>query len=104
MKLHVDVTQEDIDQGEPIDGYACMVSLAVQRATEGAFCHYGVYTYRTRLVLGPNRTRIRLPRRVVNAIFRFDQRSRGVAPPDPFNFDIDIPESALATEKAGAPK
>lgn len=96
MRLHVEVTQEDIEQGEPLDGFTCMVALAVQRATEGAFGQYGVYAYRTRLKLGPSRVSVRLARRVTSAIYRFDQRHRGVRPPEPFSFDIDIPEGALA--------
>lgn len=37
MKLHIEVTQEDIAEGQRNSGVGCMVYRAFMRATEGAY-------------------------------------------------------------------
>ena len=94
MKVHVKVTQEDIDKGcrgEPYGANGgCMVWRALDRATEGAL---------DGLVVGTNgfdyhgalwRT-VPFPPHVGEKIERFDAGGHV----EPFAFDIDLPTEAL---------
>jgi len=95
MKLHVDVLQEDIDQGCEADttGWrgGCMVWRAFQRATEGAFTSDEVRVVYTGIALNGRRIAT-LPKRVSREIKRFDELQKV----EPFDFYIDLSDELLS--------
>ncbi len=89
MKVHVEVTQEDIDQGCPYDPYGdkgggCMVYRALMRATEGALTGLGVHSHGANWDVGYVMWDDQL--HVVRSIDDFDDRK----PVAPFAFDIEV--------------
>ena len=91
MRLHVEVTQDDIDKGCKTDAIGanggCMVWLAFQRATEGAFdqvtVNYEAITVRS----GAHRHGLPTGGGVWSKIWHFDQGHKV----KPFAFDVEIP-------------
>ena len=84
--LHVEVTQEDIDRGEPVEALCCPVAHALRRA--GA-PHPMVL--RGNCLLDsesnrPDRRWIELPEEVARFVMRFDN-GHDVAP---FAFDLEV--------------
>lgn len=112
MKLHVEVTQEDIDLGCVGDPWGerggCMVHRAFMRATEGAFPYIGVSSGGVNIYSGPQINAevvngLDFPAGVGARIARFD----GGLTVKPFSFDIDIPlpgeaDRFKATETGGS--
>ena len=90
MRLHVEVTQADIDDGTCGWPSACMVAKAIHRCSEGVLSPYvmlkGVYLNRADAVTGSHL--IRFPGEVSIAINAYD-RGKPVAP---FAFDLEIGE------------
>ena len=90
MKVHVEVTQEDIKKGERNNSSQCMIALAITRATEGGLGdllvgHYGSCTMGEYVIWSGGK--VRLPFRVAVHIIAYD-RGQDVAP---FAFDLDLP-------------
>jgi hypothetical protein len=80
MVYHIEVTAEDIAQGERSDCYACPIALAVKRATgkQVAACHAHVYVGDDKGLLSAD------ARSFVTA---FDHNE----PVSPFSFDLEVP-------------
>ena len=79
MRVHVDVTADDIANGARLDCFACPIALAMKRATD-AF-----------LAIGANYVEfashsVRLPREVSDFVFDFD----GGYEVQPFSFDLEL--------------
>lgn len=107
MKVHVEVTQEDIDNGVRGLADSCMVALAFNRATEGAFGQ--VYVSRSGIITDGLDLRVKAPAwvgkrisywdwgRWVNGWVDGEARLTNVpAKTRPFAFDLDLPDEASA--------
>ena len=84
MKLYIDVTQEDIDNGVRRSPSRCMVKLSFDRATEGAFPEARVTTR----CIWIRQIEIDLSENVWRKIGWWDT---GVQT-RPFSFEVEIPE------------
>lgn len=84
MTVHVEVTEEDIANGQPFNCGKCPVALALSRAVPGCKPFVGFAYFR--LDAGHGRLS-RLPERVIRFIGRFDGRDLA----RPFSFDLEIP-------------
>lgn len=85
MKLHIEVTQDDIDRGIPRSNCRCPIALAVKRTTKWrAFDVGSTYFYRKYKITI-------LPESARQFIDRFDDRGNHI-PVKPFSFDIEIPD------------
>jgi hypothetical protein len=99
MKLQVEVTREDIRDGILGDGYSCMVMMALERCTEGAWRAPQVCVDGAELRVmeddgdyAVTRWRTKLPQRVQDRIWRWDDGRRI----RPFSFELDVPDEAFA--------
>jgi len=89
MKVHVEVTAEDIATGEPSDYSQCPIALALKRAVPG--CDPYVSTVLLSLN-GRHGIQAFIPTCVSMFIMDFDDGD----PVDPFAFDLEIPDGTLA--------
>ena len=81
--MRIEVTQEDIDLGEPCDPLLCPVALAIDRQLPGSDCEVEYCT----IDLEPGMV-FKTPQSVRNFIAAFDEEE----PVAPFSFDLDIPQ------------
>jgi hypothetical protein len=95
--LRVDVTAEDIGQGEPRVACRCPVALALKRAAGPILPDLDeVFVYGTYILFSPvvffalDYSSVPTPAAVVSFIDDFDA-DRAVAP---FAFDLDVPEAS----------
>lgn len=99
MKLHVEVTQEDIDLGCRMDTTGakggCMVFRAVQRRFEGAFDGWIGYSNIHFYDRAKNEIEVPLPIAVSAAIVAFD----GKGHVEPFAFDLELPDELLTESR-----
>jgi len=99
MITRIDVTEDDIRDGEACKTSRCMVALAIARVLEPrqriAVCQMGVTFLRGEKVL----ELLPLPKTVRAAITAFDTWKMFPLPhnptPEPFSFEIDIPAQYL---------
>jgi hypothetical protein len=92
-RVHVPVTQEDIDNGVRCDSWDCPVARALWRATGIRFMVWpsGAYS------IDRSIPRASLPERVVNALNDFDSRERAVVP---FEFDFEYTDNRQPSRKS----
>lgn len=87
MKVLVDVTQEDIEQGQRKSPYGCMVHRAFDRATEGAFSE--MYCTQGEIVIQIGVLQAAVlpyPANVARKVKRWDLGART----RPFAFEVDV--------------
>ena len=89
LTLSVNVTDDDIFQGEPGECDTCPIALAIERAAEkisrrGDWVHAEVFTEHAWLRIGPNRYRASLPQSVQDFIGRYDN----ALPAEPFEVTL----------------
>lgn len=90
MRLHIEVTQDDIDRATPKDRQACMVARAIIRCSEGVLRPQVLWT---RMNLGDEKDRtVALPEALRWRVKRFDNGNRDH---EPFAFDIDLDKAAI---------
>jgi hypothetical protein len=85
--IHVEVTQEDIDEGQPLPS-CCPIAMAVCRATGLGASVFGSIMELWNIETGDARAKVTLPSRCVGFVDEFDS---GITV-SPFAFDIEVPE------------
>lgn len=91
MKVRINVTQRDIKEGEPRNGYLCPVARAVRRhLADGRFVNVSDH-----LRIGGLTEAYPLPSRITEFITQYD-RFEIV---NPVRFSIDLPEEYLKKSK-----
>ncbi len=99
VELWVQVTAEDIANGEPLERCACPVALAIQRLLKPELT-VDVMTTFAFVYLHPKQwpeARIDWPLEVQSFIRRFDDTSRSIRRRrlSPFSFTVNVPENFL---------
>jgi hypothetical protein len=89
MKLHIEVTAEDIEQGHPNDPLSCPVARAIKRVMGRP--HVWVSVGDDEVCFDD--TDIELPLFVAMFVMEFDDGEDVV----PFAFDLDVPDEVLAS-------
>lgn len=84
--LTVDVTQDDIDNGEPVNGNHCAVALALIRATGDPYVSCGIAT--ASWYVGGDVKYVCLPTKATDFIDAFDEGE----PVEPFSFEVEVVE------------
>ncbi len=97
MKLHVEVTQDDIDNGVKCDAIGarggCMIYRAFQRATEGAFPDVAAGP-RNIVIFSERSVLAKLPHDHLDQMLRFDAGHHV----SPFVFDLELPDSLFMAQ------
>lgn len=86
----INVTAEDIEQGEPCEGDACPIRLAANRVLKPGVTCSVAFSYMT-LTSEGYASRIDLPKPAKEFIEAYDDDGIGI----PFSFSLDIPERFL---------
>lgn len=86
-RLHISVTQEDIDKGLPMVAACCPVARAIQRVTGDSSWRVGPMRISP---AGP--VYYDTPREVSKFVVAFDRH----LPVSPFEFDLDVDDAAVA--------
>ena len=81
--MRIEVTQEDIEKGEPCDVCACPIALAIQRKLGRGGCEINFST----IDLGPGQV-VATPYSARQFIRAFDDH----LPVKPFSFELDLSE------------
>ncbi len=92
MKLLVEVTQEDIDEGVCADPELCMLHRAIERCSEGVMSGPGLLVMGTHVTWQPaphTLCLIELPKVVQWQIRGWDTGCETL----PFSFELEIPEA-----------
>ena len=97
MQVRIDVTEEDIRQGQPGSRYHCPIAKALNRAFADRLCVFAVTPSRL-LVLGIDLTLLGkcwLPRPAIDFISGFDQELSV----RPFSAVFDLPDTMPCAER-----
>lgn len=97
MLTKIEVTADDIINGDKNNCYACPVALAVKRKINTSSYIYTeafivVHRYNINIYNSDNSLSIHMPNNVINFIKDFDGEQKNLAP---FSFELDIPEEFL---------
>lgn len=96
MKVHVEMTQEDLDLGEPQDAERCAIARAVHRATGNTLLLVGANWIQLRKRKGQTELIAELPPNALQLRKDFDFKRAT----QPINFDIEIPDHLVLQEAA----